>query len=188
MLLLIIEWSCIVLQTGRSYAAINNWMVMYCSTNRSQLRCYIENSAGLLFYKQGAAMLLLIIGWSCIVLQTGRSYAATLKIQRNCLFYKQDAAMLLLIIGWSCIVLQTGRSYAAINNWMVMYCSTNRTQLCCYIENSSGLLFYKQDAAMLLLIIGWSCIVLPTGRSYAAMMNIYRDCRSTNRARLCRYL
>jgi hypothetical protein len=93
---------------------------MYCSTNRAQLRCYIENLAGL-------------------------------------------------------FILQTGRSYAAINNWMVMHCTTNRAQLCCYIENLAGLSFYKQGAAMLLLIIGLSCIVLQTGRSYAAHFPLSRS-------------
>ena len=106
-----------IIQTGRSYAAINNWMVMHCTTNRAQLCCYDEYLQGLSFYKQGAAMPL-------------------------------------FIIGWSCIVLQTGRSYAAINNWIVMHCSTNRAQLCCYIENSARL------------------FILQTGRSYAAMMKI----------------
>jgi hypothetical protein len=132
-------------------------------------------------------MLLLIIGWSCIVLQTGRSYAAMMNIHRDCrsnnraqlccydenlaglLFYKQDAAMLLLIIGWSCIVLPTGRSYAAINNWMVMHCTTNRTQLCCYIEYSAEL------------------FVLQTGRSYAAINNWMVMHCTTNRAQLCCY-
>jgi hypothetical protein len=107
----------LLLQIGRSYVATRNYhrncyyykqaaatllqgitTGIANTTNKSQLRCYKELPPEML------------------LLQTGRSYAATRNYHRNCYYYKQVAATLLQGITTGIAI------------------TTNRSQLRCYKE------------------------------------------------------
>jgi hypothetical protein len=187
----------LILQTSRSYAATRNYhrkcyynkqaaatllqgitTGIAITTNRPQLRCYKELPPELL------------------LLQTGRSYAATRNYHRNCYYNKLVAATLLQGITTGIaittnrsqlrcykelppelLLLQTGPSYAATRNYhrncyyykqVVATLLQGITTGIAITTNRSQLRCYKELPPELLL--------LQTGRSYAATRNYHRKC------------